>query len=172
MTAGFEKADGYGMKRNRILGALCCLAMLLCLSAPARSSVEIPMELLSSKLSVDAEGRDTVAMVQYSDLMQRCAAQFSRGRDKNCLFVRQVDRLRHSFWIWRDESGHIINRTMQGRYRLRRPGCLKSFCVSMECLIPASPTLLCDDGTQHVWSAPDRLHFEIDGIVFERVRKD
>ncbi len=160
------------MTRNRILGALISLAVLFCPSAPAHSSADIPAELLSSQLSVDAEGRDAVAMVQYSDLMQFCAAQFSKGRDNNCLFVRQLYRVRHSFWIWRDESGHTINRTMQGRYRLRRPGCLESFCVSMECWIPASPTLMCDDGTQHVWSAPDRLHFEIDGIVFERVRKD
>lgn len=160
------------MRGNRVLGALCCLTILLSAPASARDGAEASGHLFSDRLSFGRDGKDLLAMVQYSDAMQHCASVLKAGRKSSCRFMPEVNEVRFSFWVWRDETGTTINRTLEGTYRLRPPGCLGGFCVTMECRIPSAPTMICDDGTEHVWSAPDRVHFEIDGVLFERIRKE
>lgn len=128
--------------------------------------------LFSGRLSQNHDGPGVVTMVQYSDAMLDCASRLGSRRTLSCDFVPDFLEIRHSFLIWRNEAGDTINRTLQRQYRLRPPGCLSGFCSSMNCVIPAFPDMICDDGIERTWSAPDRQHFEVDGVVFERIRKE
>jgi hypothetical protein len=160
------------VRRNRMLGAAYILTVFLAAAAAAPVNAEAASALYTDRLLLDGEGRDAITMVQYSDAMSDCASRLASLRTTSCAFVPHFIVVRHSFFVWRDETGATINRTPRGQYRLRPPGCLESFCTTLNCLIPGYPNMECDDGIQRIWSAPDRLHFEVDGVVFERIRRE
>ncbi|MCI5073812.1 hypothetical protein [Oricola sp.] len=159
---------GTGSKRACLRGILYGIAAtavasgLLAVEARASDGASLYLDSLDQPLED----------VRYGDAMIDCAARMLASREIACDLVPAEKEVQHSFWVWRNEGGAFINRTLDGNYRLREEECLDGFCRWQGCRITAWPTFACDDGSTRTGSVQDRVRLILDEIAYERVRQE
>lgn len=109
--------------------------------------------------------------VPYADAMLDCAERIYATFVVGCDLVPAELELRHSFWIWRSETGATISRTLDGDYRIRTRSCLGGFCSWLSCRVTKWPVLDCSDGDKRKAAVPDSSHFKLGGTEYVRVRE-
>lgn len=127
--------------------------------------------LMDADPVVPGEMAQPLKAVPYADAMADCAGRILATLVVGCDLVPAELEERHSFWIWRSETGATVNRTRGGDYRIRTPSCLGGFCSWLSCRVTEWPVLSCSDGGKLKAHVPDQSHFNLDGMDYIRVRE-
>lgn len=162
-------ADGFApgavSPRRHPMRAACAVLLLTLI---AGLSKPVSADLLGAAPAVPA---NPLLAVAYADAMVDCSERIRATLVLGCDLVPSELETRHSFWIWRSETGATVSRTRKGDYRVRSGACLGGFCSWLGCRVTEWPALECSDGARVRAKVPDEMRFVLDGTDYVRVRQ-
>ena len=161
---------GISVRRRRyraVTGLRRLLAAFLLSAIPAAAFAG----LRDAEPAVLGTLENPVEAVRYANAMADCAGRILATLVVGCDLVPSELEKRHSFWIWRSDTGATVSRTFNGDYRVRSRSCLGGFCSWFSCRVTEWPALTCSDGGKRQARVPGPSQFNIGGTDYVQVRQ-